>query len=143
MVRLSLIRQASGGRLFLSIHYYAPFSFCGQEEPENYWEDVWTYPATTWGTADELAEMQALFSQLDAYSTEHNLPVIISEFAVILGSGEYVREPASRVLWMKSVIETAMSHGMVPLLWDAGTDISRVDGSFSAEFAQVMAELGL
>ena len=59
------------------------------------------------------------------------------------GEGEYVRETVSRFRWLESIIETSMSHGMVPLLFDADYDIRRADGSFSADFAAVVSELGL
>jgi endoglucanase len=134
---------AGAGKLLLSIHYYTPFTFCGLEEPANWYEDVWTYPATTWGTAEEQAELQKLFGQLADFCEDRSIPVILGEFAVVLGDGEYAREQASRILWMKSVFETTLSYGMVPILWDTGTEISREDGSLSAELTQVITELGL
>jgi endoglucanase len=132
---------AGAGKLFLSIHYYAPYPFCCMSEPADW--GGWVYPATTWGTPAEKAELQTLFSKLAAFCAARKVTAIIGEFCVITGSGAYVRDPASRVLWMKSIIETARTHGMVPLLWDTGGDINRTDGSFSTELTAVKTQLGL
>jgi endoglucanase len=132
---------AGPNKLFLSVHYYTPYVFTLMEEPADWGGMV--YPSTTWGTEADRAELQTLFDTLAAFSSARNTPIILGEFGVSYGTGEYLRESASRVLWMKSVIETAMSRGMVPVLWDTGWEISRTDGSFSPDFAQVMTELGL
>jgi endoglucanase len=65
--------------------------------------------------------------------------VIIGEFGVTRGM-TYVRESASRFLWMESVAKAALSRGMVPVLWDTGSEIKRTDGSFSTEFQTVMSD---
>ena len=53
-----------------------------------------------------------------------------------------VRESPSRVLWMTSGSQAALSRGMVPVLWDTGSEIERADGSFSPEFQAVMESVG-
>ncbi|WP_437957293.1 glycoside hydrolase family 5 protein [Sorangium sp. So ce119] len=118
--------------LFLSIHYYTPYTFCGLDTVES-----WGSPRTTWGTEPEKAELKSLFDKLGAFSAERSIPVILGEFAVTLGEN-YPREPASRTLWMRSVVEAARSRGIVPVLWDTGSEIKRADGSFSAEWQAVM-----
>ncbi|WP_438021567.1 glycoside hydrolase family 5 protein [Sorangium sp. So ce315] len=118
--------------LFLSIHYYTPYTFCGLDTVES-----WGSPRTTWGTDLDKAELKSLFDKLGAFSAERGIPVILGEFAVTLGQS-YPREAASRTLWMQSVVEATLSHGIVPVLWDTGSDIKRTDGSFSAEWQAVM-----
>ncbi len=125
---------AGPGKLFLSLHYYTPYTFTLMETVES-----WGSPASTWGTTDEQAELARLFDQAAACGSSKQMPIILGEFAVTRGES-YVREPASRVLWMKSVIEGSLARNMVPILWDTGSEISRVDGAFSAEFQQVMAD---
>lgn len=119
---------AGEGKLFLSLHYYTPYPFCLQDTVES-----WGSPRTTWGTSDDEAELENLFDLAGEFSERRNLPVILGEFAVTVGDA-YEREPASRALWMESVAQAALSRGMVPVLWDTGSDISRTDGSFSPEF---------
>lgn len=125
---------AGAGKLFLSIHYYTPYTFTGLETVES-----WGSPATKWGTDSEKSALQSLFSKLATFSTQKHIPVIIGEFGVTRGM-TYVREPASRVLWMESVAKAALSRGMVPVLWDTGSEIKRTDGSFSTEFQTVMTD---
>ena len=123
---------AGSGKLFLSIHYYTPYTFTGLDTVES-----WGSPATKWGTDSEKASLQSLFSKLATFSTQKKIPVILGEFAVTPGTN-YVREPASRVLWMESVAKASFSRGIVPVLWDTGSEIKRTDGSFSSEFQTVM-----
>ncbi|AUX39916.1 cellulase [Sorangium cellulosum] len=118
--------------LFLSIHYYTPYTFCGLDTVES-----WGSPKTTWGTDPEKAELKGLFDKLGAFSTQRSIPIILGEFAVTLGQN-YPREAASRRLWMQSVVEASTSRGIVPVLWDTGSEIKRTDGSFSTEWQAVM-----
>ncbi|MES1209266.1 MAG: cellulase family glycosylhydrolase, partial [Pseudomonadota bacterium] len=97
-------------------------------------------PATTWGTDAEKATLQANFTKLASFSTQKKIPVILGEFGVTLGQN-YPRQPTARTLWMESVAKAALSHGMVPVLWDTGSDISRTDGAPSAALASVMNDI--
>jgi len=123
---------AGPGKLFLSLHYYTPFTFCGLDTVES-----WGSPVTTWGTDQERAELTSLFDQAAAFSASRNIPIILGEFGVTQGEN-YPRESASRTLWMDSVTQAALARGIVPVLWDTGSEISRTDGSFSADFQPVM-----
>jgi endoglucanase len=126
---------AGPGRLFLSIHYYTPYTFTLMDSVES-----WGSPSTVWGSDAEKAELEGLFDKLGAFSAARNTPIILGEFAVTRGTA-FVREPASRVLWMTSVAKAAMSRGMVPVLWDTGSEVSRSDGSLSTELESVLDEL--
>jgi len=126
---------AGAGKLFLSIHYYDPYTFTLMEDPAS-----WGSPASTWGTDAEKKALQDAFSKLGTFSTNKKIPVILGEFAVTTGQ-KVVRQSASRVSWMEGVAKAAMSRGMVPVLWDTGTDIKRTDGSFTNELQTVMNDL--
>lgn len=126
---------AGAGKLFLSIHYYEPYTFTLMEDAAS-----WGSPSATWGTTAEKNTLQTLFNTLGTFSTSKKLPVILGEFAVTKGT-KVVRQSASRILWMQSVAQACKSRGMVPVLWDCGTDISRSDGSFSTELQSVMSSL--
>jgi endoglucanase len=127
---------AGAGKLFLSIHYYTPYTFCGLDTVES-----WGSPQTTWGTDADKATLDGLFTKLASFSTQRHIPVIIGEFGVTLGQN-YPRDQNSRALWMESVAKASLSRGMVPVLWDTGSDISRTDGSFSAALTKVMTDIG-
>ena len=128
---------AGDGKLFLSLHYYTPPTFCILDQPASYGK-----PATTWGTDAEKAELRANFDQLAAFSAARNIPVILGEFAVTRGTDPYVRESASRILWIQSVASTALANNMVPVFWDTGGDVSRIDGSLSSDVQSVVSQLG-
>ena len=123
---------AGTGKLFLSIHYYTPYTFCGLDSVES-----WGSPATTWGTAAEKSTLQDLFTKLATFSSQKKIPVIIGEFSVTRGE-KYPRDSASRILWMETVAKAALSDSMVPVLWDTGSEINRTDGSLSTELQSVM-----
>jgi len=126
---------AGVGRLFLSIHFYDPYTFTLMEDPES-----WGSPSATWGTDAEKKALDDQFTKLGTFSTNKKISVIIGEFAVTRGQ-KVVRQSASRALWMQAVAKAAMSRGMVPVLWDTGSEISRKDGSFSSELQTVMSSL--
>jgi endoglucanase len=129
---------AGDGKLFLSLHYYDPATFCILEQPASY-----GMPATVWGSATEQAQLQTKFNGLAAFAAGRNIPVIIGEFSVTRGYGNYVRESASRIRWIQSVASAAFANNMVPVLWDTGSDVNRTDGSLSSDFQTVMTQLGL
>jgi endoglucanase len=126
---------AGPNKLFLSLHYYTPYTFCGLDTVE-----TWGSPATTWGTDAERSELETLFDTLGSFSEARNIPIILGEFGVTPGEA-YPREPASRSAWMGAVTNACLSRGMVPLLWDTGSEITRVDGSFSPEWEAVINSL--
>jgi len=128
---------AGQGRLFLSLHYYTPYTFCGLDTVES-----WGTPQTTWGTASDKSTLQGLFDTAGAFSKKKNIPIIIGEFSVTLGTN-YPRDPASRILWMESVAKAAFSYGMVPVLWDTGSDVSRTDGSPASALQSVLTNLNI
>lgn len=125
---------AGAGKLFLSIHYYTPWTFTIKEKNEgaNDSQPV----STTWGTAAEKQALENAFSKLATCSSDKKIPIILGEFGVARGTDPYVRQAASRVAWMTAVAKASVSRGIVPVLWDTGSEISRVDGAFSTEFQQ-------
>jgi endoglucanase len=125
---------AGVGKLFLSIHYYSPWTFTIKEMNEaNDTQPV----STTWGTAAEKKALDDSFDKLATCSTDKKIPIILGEFGVTRGTAPYVREAASRIAWMSAVAKASTTRGIVPVLWDTGSEISRADGAFSSEFQQV------
>jgi len=123
---------AGAGKLFLSIHYYIPWTFTIKEMNEGAND---TQPvSTTWGTAAEKKALEDNFAKIATCSTDKKIPIIIGEFGVAVGTTPFISDAASRTAWMTAVAKAAVSRGMVPVLWDTGSEISRVDGAFSSEF---------
>jgi endoglucanase len=102
-------------RLFISVHYYTPWQFCGMTEDAN-----WGKMSPTWGSPSDVAELERLFGTMGDFCTSHDVPAFVGEFGVVPK-----KESASRVRWMSSVIGAAVSRKMVPVLWDTGTEVSR------------------
>ncbi len=118
---------AGPGNIFLSLHYYTPFTFALMEE-----EESWGSPTTTWGSPAEEEELDTQFAILGDCSVRKQMPIILGEFAVTRGQ-TFVREPESRTRWMAAVMRSTWARGGVPVLWDTDSEISRTDGSFSPE----------
>jgi endoglucanase len=102
-------------RLLLSVHYYTPYQFCGLEQDAD-----WGKMMPTWGTPDDVKQLETLFDKLKAFATTNDIPIYLGEFGV-----SHKKEPASRQRWLNAVALAATSRKMVPVLWDTGNDISR------------------
>jgi endoglucanase len=121
---------AGPNKLFLSIHYYTPFAFCGVDKVPN-----WESAQATWGSEADKSELTRLFDTLHAFSARRNIPVILGELGT--PGPNPARDPASRARWLESTASAAFARGIVPVLWDADSDVSRSDGSFSPAFQSV------
>jgi endoglucanase len=104
------------GRLFISVHYYTPYPFCGLTEDAD-----WGKTMTSWGSPDDLKQLEELFDRMQGFCTDSDVPAFIGEFGVTTKN----KEPAARVRWMSAVVNAARSRKMVPVLWDTGTEVSR------------------
>lgn len=102
-------------KLLISVHYYTPWKFVGMAEDAN---GVKMQP--TWGSPDDVAELNRLFDAMQAFCTRNDIPAFIGEYGVI-----DKKEEASRVRWMSAVVNAALTRKMVPVLWEVGGDISR------------------
>jgi endoglucanase len=83
-------------------------------------DESWGKMRPTWGTADDIAELNTNFDKMEAFSEQNDIPVFVGEFAPA-----YEKEPLSRARWMVGVADAALSRNMVPVLWETGQDISR------------------
>jgi endoglucanase len=111
----ALPKDTLPGRLFISVHYYTPYTFCGLDQDAD-----WGKMKPTWGTPDDVKELEELFDLMKGFCTGHDIPAFIGEFGVT-----NTKESASRVRWMSAVMNASISRKMVPVLWDVGTDLSR------------------
>jgi len=110
-----LPKDTVAGRLFISVHYYTPYQFCGLTDDAD-----WGKMMTTWGTPEDVQKLEQLFDGMKAFCARNDIPAFIGEFSVTPK-----KEAASRVRWMSAVANAAVSRKMVPVLWDTGGDVSR------------------
>jgi len=102
-------------KLFISVHYYTPWTFAGMTEDAS-----WGKMQPTWGSESDVAELSRLFDRMQDFSRRNDIPVFMGEFAPT-----FRKEQASRVRWMLAVSQGALLRKMVPVLWETGEDISR------------------
>jgi len=104
-------------KLFISVHYYTPWQFCGMTEDAD-----WGKMMPTWGTPENVSELNKLFDLMGDFAKRNDVPVFIGEFGVVAK-----KESASRVRWLSAVWKGALARRMIPVLWDTGEAISRHD----------------
>lgn len=117
------------GKLLLSIHYYTPWQFVGLSEDAG-----WGKMIPTWGSDDDVKQLNGLFDRLNEFCIRNNTPAFIGEFSMCSE-----KEPASRLRWLNAVARAAMERKMVPVLWDTGGAVSRRPPyAASAELAELL-----
>jgi len=102
-------------KLFISVHYYTPWAFAGMDHDER-----WGKMRPTWGSQNDVAELNGLFDAMQGFSARNDIPVFVGEFAA-----NPKKEATSRVRWTLAVAQAARSRTMVPVLWETGEDIGR------------------
>lgn len=125
--------SADENRLMLSVHYYAPWDYCGTETVKTYlwgekgkqllekYEGLSDKAMATWG--DE-TYLNTQFDKLSDQFVSKGIPVIIGEYGVIDKSnanatlGGVVTE--NRAYFDSYVAGTAASKGIIPVYWDNG-----------------------
>jgi endoglucanase len=120
------------GKLLISVHYYTPWQFCGMTEDAD-----WGKMRLTWGTDDDVNELNRLFDMMGDFSTRNDIPAFIGEYGAVSK-----KESASRIRWMSAVSNAAISRKMVPVLWDTGGEVSRrTPYAPSAELVEMLKSL--
>jgi endoglucanase len=112
-----LPKDSVPNKLLISVHYYTPWQFAGMNKDES-----WGKMRPTWGTPEDRAELEKLFDLMQGFSRRNDIPVFVGEFAPTPEN-----EGVSRTRWMTAVIQASLARRMVPVLWETGRDISRVD----------------
>ena len=119
-------------KLFISVHYYTPWTFAGMTEDAS-----WGKMAPTWGSPSDVEELNRLFDMMAGFCSRNDVPAFIGEFGVT-----EKKESASRVRWLSAVMNAALSRKMVPALWDTGHAVSRrPPHAPSADLVQVLKQL--
>ena len=97
-------------KLFLSVHYYTPWSYCGSSG------------STTWGTKKNYEEMNDLLKKLSTF-TDQGYGIIIGECGVLPTSKREMKP--NWQLWYDNFFANCDIYGYVPLLWDTGNMLDR------------------
>lgn len=116
-------------RIMISVHYYTPWEFCGQED---YGQTQWGYEADVNKSVGYGAEedLEAQFASLKSKFTDLGYPVVIGEYGAVDKSKkesgstkEGEPDPANndfRAYYAWKVCSQAKQDGCIPVYWDNG-----------------------
>ena len=90
------------GKLLLGVHYYTPWSYCGD-----------TSGVMGWGTTGEVEEMNDNLKSLAKF-TEQGYGIVLGEWGVLDNVGD------DRVTFYTNFLDLCDKYGFVPMLWDTG-----------------------
>lgn len=111
---------ASEKRIMISVHYYSPWDFAGEENGNiTQWGATATNPSkkSTWGQEDYLDAQ--LLSTYNKFVTQ-GYPVVVGEFGSIDKTAYDSSNAAYRAAYAKAVAEASKKYGAVPVVWDNG-----------------------
>ncbi|WP_255495283.1 cellulase family glycosylhydrolase [Dysgonomonas sp. 521] len=108
---LTKIPTDPANRLALTVHYYAPalFAILGNGE-----DGGWGIGVPSWGTAEEIKELNDAMEALKKNCVDKGIPVIVGEYAC--SSKDRTQEVVR--LYCVSVTEAIYKNGMCPMFWD-------------------------
>lgn len=115
-------------RLLMEVHFYSPYNFTLNDKSDIWqWGRTATDPNATdsWGNEDHV---DAQFLKMKTAFVDKRVPVILGEYCAGLKS-RFPGMDKYRRLWNAYVTESAVKHGMVPMLWDTGSIIDRKTGN--------------
>lgn len=111
---------ANGKRIMISVHYYDPWGFCGEESSTaTQWGSSATnsYKVDSWGDESYMKEQ---FVKLYNKFTSQGYPVVIGEYGAIDKSAYDSNNTACRAEFASKVCSYAKKYGCVPVWWDNG-----------------------
>ena len=96
-------------RFAVSIHYYNPATFCILEEDAD-----WGKAQATWGTQDEIKDLNNKFDKIKSTFIDKGIPIIIGEYGTATKNKEY--DSVKNFLY--SVCKACYDRHITPVLWD-------------------------
>ena len=96
-------------RCAVSIHYYNPSTFCIISEDAD-----WGKAQSTWGTEEEIKDLNKNFDLMKTELIDKGIPVIIGEY----GSTTENKDINSVRNFLYSICKAAYERNILPILWD-------------------------
>ena len=112
--------SSSEKRIMISVHYYDPWGFCGEESTT---ATQWGSKATNSSKVDSWGDesyMKTNFEKMYNKFSSQGYPVVIGEYGAIDKSSIDSRNTACRADFATKVCTYAKKYGMVPVWWDNG-----------------------
>lgn len=110
----------SGKRIMISVHYYSPWEFCGNESS---YVTQWGQNATDSGKVASWGDetyMQAMMKKMYDTFVVKGYPVIIGEFGAIDKSYMDSTNNTYRAYFNQMMCQYSKQYGFVPMYWDNG-----------------------
>ncbi len=112
--------SSSEKRIMISVHYYDPWGFCGEESTTTtQWGSSATDSSKVASYGDESYMKTQLYNMYSAFSSK-GYPVVIGEYGAIDKSAYDSTNAACRIDWAKKFCTYAKQYGCVPVWWDNG-----------------------
>jgi endoglucanase len=113
---------SSERRIMISVHYYDPWDFAGEENGTiTQWGRGATNPSrrSTWGQEDHLdAQLKKMY---DTFVTK-GYPVVVGEYGSIDKSSFDSSNNRYRSDYARAIVATAKKYGAATIYWDNGTN---------------------
>lgn len=93
-------------RVIVSVHYYSPYDFAGNESDVN-----------IWGTDEDKSNLDKGFQLLNDTFISKGIPVIIGEFGAVDKNND-----DTRALYFNYYIQSAKKYGITCFVWDNNDD---------------------
>lgn len=107
-------------RIMISVHYYNPWDFCGNDSSSiTQWGSKATDSSKVASYGDP-SNMNSLFQKLYTSFTSQGYPVIIGEYGAIDKSAYDSVNTACRADFASKVCTYAKNYGCIPMWWDNG-----------------------
>ncbi len=103
--RFVMPKDSAKDKLFLSVHYYTPWGYCGGSS------------VTHWGTVREVGEMNNNMEKLSRF-VDAGYGVIIGEYGTGLRSDGTLKD--GNMDWHENFLDNCDYYNYVPVMWDTG-----------------------
>ncbi|MDD6102182.1 MAG: glycoside hydrolase family 5 protein [Clostridiales bacterium] len=108
-------------RIMISVHYYTPWSFCGDGEysATQFGADADSSKTGSWGGEAYLEEQ---FKKLYESFVTKGYPVVIGEYGAADKNHEDNENDRFRAYYCRTLCEMSVKYGAAPIYWDNGFD---------------------
>ena len=105
------LKVPNDDRVIVSVHYYSPYDFAGNESDVN-----------TWGSDEDKANLDKGFKLLNDTFISKGIPVIIGEFGAVDKDND-----STRATYYQYYVQSAKKYGIPCFIWDNDDDFNLLD----------------